>query len=38
MIRKNSMKDHYQRKKIFNDERNINDADYNHAKGVCKDF
>ena len=36
MIEKNSMKHHYLKKKIY---IHLNtDAEYAHAKGVCKDF
>ena len=41
MIGKNLVKYHYQRNKIFYSQLNmesITDADYAHAKRVCKDF
>ena len=41
MIRKNSMKHHYLKKKDFYSHLNmedITDPDYNHAKRVCEDF
>ena len=41
MIGKNSMKHHYLKKKDLYSNLNmedINDADYAHAKGVCKNF
>ena len=40
MIWKNSMEQHYLKKKIFShlNMENITDADYTHTKRVCKDF
>ena len=42
MIGKNSMKHHYLKKKIFTlkyiNMKDIVDADYTHAKRICKDF
>ena len=41
MIGKNSMKRHYLKKKYFYSHLNmedVTDADYTHAKRVCKDF
>ena len=41
MIRKKSMKHHYLKKEYFYSQLNmkdITDADYAHAKRVCKDF
>ena len=42
MIGKNSTKHHYLKKKILTDSQlnmeDITDADYAHAKRVCKDF
>ena len=41
MIEKNSMKNHYLKKKDFYSHLNmedISDANYAHAKRVCKDF
>ena len=38
---KNSVKHHYLKKKIFNSHLNmedLTDADYAHAKRVCKEF
>ena len=40
MIGKNSMKDHYLKKKHFNSHLNMKDtdADYTNGKRVCKEF